>query len=142
MADDLIIATHESAHATIARRLDIDVIRVSAGEDDAYVRTRSRYGGSVGQKLAALERLIVVDLAGAAAERQREASCADEMNALNKAARVILLREGSQEDALLDRRTARRGSRIGRASAPRGRADGSGKLGGNREGSASVLSQG
>ncbi len=91
-----VIAIHEAAHATIAQVLGVVVRRVSLAAGDPHVITATRRDVSAAKRMAALEKLILVDLAGPLAERRAvgEAdvgACAtDERNALSRALRFVL----------------------------------------------------
>jgi hypothetical protein len=95
--DDPAIALHEAGHAVVARLLDLEVTRISAGVD-AGVRTRWQ------MTEGSLQKAIVVDLAGQLAELHglRERWQTDDRNALSRALRVLLLRRGLRDEQLTD----------------------------------------
>jgi hypothetical protein len=86
-------ALHEAAHATIAKLVGIEVVSVSIDESNPHVRTRYRPGRTVAERIAALERLAVVDLAGTAIEPP-PASAGDERNARRRIEQIIMLQYG------------------------------------------------
>jgi hypothetical protein len=97
MSVDPATALHEAGHAVVARLLDLEVTRVSAGTD-AGVRTRYR------MTEINLQKVVLVDLAGQLAELRclRERWETDERNALSRALRIVLLRRGLRDDQLTD----------------------------------------
>jgi hypothetical protein len=97
MSVDPATALHEAGHAVIARLLDLEVTKASAGTD-AGVRTRWQ------MTEGNLERATLVDLAGAFSELHalRERWRSDERNALSRALRIVLLRRGLRDEQLTD----------------------------------------
>jgi hypothetical protein len=97
MSVDPAVALHEAGHAVVARLLDLEVTKVSAGAD-AGVRTRWQVTEG------SLQRVILVDLAGQLAELHglRERWQTDERNALSRALRIVLLRRGLRDEQLTD----------------------------------------
>jgi predicted pyridoxine 5'-phosphate oxidase superfamily flavin-nucleotide-binding protein len=94
------VSVHEAGHAVASRILGIEVLVAAAGANPE-VRTRFR--------TTDLEKVILVDLAGAAAELfQNDSTSAghewqkDETNALSRALRILLRKHGVAEvtDAL------------------------------------------
>jgi hypothetical protein len=88
------IELHEASHATIARALEIEVVHVVTDPADPHVRTRHRPGGTVGERIALLEKLAMVDLAGAVIEPDDVASGADQANAKRRCEEVVRLQRG------------------------------------------------
>jgi hypothetical protein len=103
-----IVCTHEAGHCVVARALDVEVERATAG-DDPGVHTKFDLGDTATEAIAVLEKLMLVDLAGAIAERRllREAWRRDERNALSRALRIVLLQDGDDGDQTSDAQYAR-----------------------------------
>jgi hypothetical protein len=84
------VAAHESGHSTIARLLDIAVVRTTAGADP---NTRTRYQlGPVPAET--LKKLAIIDLAGIEAERRYLTDGAwhlDERNASARALQAVVI---------------------------------------------------
>jgi hypothetical protein len=96
---------HESAHAVIARALNVQVVRATVADGAPYVRTRFRYGPNTPASvmIRSLEREAIVALAGAAVEQEMEAAAdADQENALHQCLRIILLQDAIGDDHLTD----------------------------------------
>jgi len=85
-----IVALHEAAHATIALALGVVVSRVSVAADDSHVTTRSPRNVPPDEHMAQLKKLIIIDLAGALAERRIGNVASDERNAFGRALRFVL----------------------------------------------------
>ena len=92
----------------VARALDVEVERATAG-DHPGVNTKFDLGDTATEAIAVLEKLMLVDLAGAIAERRllREAWRRDEYNALSRALRIVLLQDGDDGDQTSDAQYAR-----------------------------------
>ena len=94
------VALHEAGHAVVARLVGIQVVRAAAG-DDAGVRTRYKPATTAAEDMSINERLVLIDLAGAAAEwmRLRQVWATDERNAMGRALGIVILRRGLARDA-------------------------------------------
>jgi hypothetical protein len=92
-----LVHIHESAHAVIARRLGVEVARVVCDPAGPYVTTRHPRGGSTARRIAMLQRLALIDLAGAVIELEPEAADTDEANARRRCAEIIRLRHGGND---------------------------------------------
>jgi hypothetical protein len=93
------VALHEAGHAVVARLGGIQVVSAAAG-DDAGVRTRYRPATTATEDMSINERLVLIDLAGAAAEwlRLREVWATDEQSALRRSLAIVILRRGLSRD--------------------------------------------
>ena len=85
-------ALHEAAHATVARLLGIPVVEASAVLPSPCVRTRHR--------IAELEKITMVDLAGLCVDTTPEAIETDLANAKQHAQRLVRMRHGLALDEL------------------------------------------
>ncbi len=91
-----VIAIHEAAHATIAQAVGVVVRRVSLADGDPHVITATPRDVPAAERMAALEKLILVDLAGPLAEHRAvgeadlSAYATDERNAFHHALRLVL----------------------------------------------------
>jgi hypothetical protein len=85
------IELHEASHATIARALEIEVVHVVTDPADPHVRTRHRPGGTVGERIALLEKLAMVDLAGAVSFEPRGPCLLIEFCRVSKDGRLTLV---------------------------------------------------
>ena len=107
MPNSTATAYHEAGHAVAARVQNIGVVRAAALVGDAGVHTRFRSPKTPAQLEDLCAALIIVDLAGAIAERAggerggaaEEASRTDEENAAARARRLVLARRGLAGDA-------------------------------------------
>jgi hypothetical protein len=102
-----IAALHESAHIVVAGKVGVKVVAVSIAADDAYVRTRHRRARTRAQAIDTLQRLVLVDLAGAVIEPVPGAASDDLSNAERRIAEIIRLRHGDEVDAARLRRSLR-----------------------------------
>ena len=88
------VAMHEAAHIVAAFAVGAHIVRASAKQGDAGVRTRIWLGRTPRDRIAGLERSIIIDLAATCLDRDREACATDEQNAMEKALRICRLRYG------------------------------------------------
>jgi hypothetical protein len=96
-----VIELHEAAHVVAARRLGVEVVRIVTDPGDPHVTTKHRRGGSTADQIATLEKLAVIDLAGAAVEPDASAAISDEQNARDRCERIVRLQHGLAADAQL-----------------------------------------
>jgi hypothetical protein len=94
-----LICLHEAGHCIAARIVGIEVVSAVAG-DDPGVRTRHRPATTPAEDMSINERLVLIDLAGAAAEwmRLRQVWATDERNAMGRALAIVILRRGLARD--------------------------------------------
>jgi hypothetical protein len=94
------VAIHESAHATVARLLGIEVVAISVDAEQPHCRTRTRCSDNANDEVKRLTNLTLIDLAAGIVDD--EAACVlDLAAAVDRCQQIIRLRHRADPDAQL-----------------------------------------